>query len=111
MNVSVEPNLPEKKQINYHWQVFPLSSSFQFPSFFLSDHSDPLKISQLRLNANTGHFTMHLKTATKHPANTVTVAQHTANEAGSQTLRVRYPQAKVMFLRDAAKRRQLTVIP
>ena len=32
--------------------MFPLSSSFEFPSSFLSDHSDPLKISELSLNAN-----------------------------------------------------------
>ena len=29
--------------MNWHWPLFPLSSSLHFPSSFLSDHTDPLK--------------------------------------------------------------------
>ena len=36
--------------MNWHWRVFPLSSSFPFPSSFLSDHSDPLKRFYILIN-------------------------------------------------------------
>ena len=69
VNVSVESNSRKYKLINWHWPVFPLSSSFQFPSSYLSDHSDPLKISRLSFNVNHRQFYNHHITSTKHIRN------------------------------------------
>ena len=42
-------NLPKEQLINWHWPVIPLYS-FHFPSSYLSDHSDPLKIFSILFN-------------------------------------------------------------
>ena len=78
MNVSVEPSFRKKNLINWHWKVFPLSSSFQFPYSFQPDHFDQLKMSQLSLNVNHRPLHNHHKTSIKHTPHTDGMAQCTA---------------------------------
>ena len=78
VNVSVESNSWKYNLINWHWPVFLLSSSFQFPSSYLSDHSDSLKMPQLSLNVNHRQLNNHHKMSTKHIRNTKAMAERIA---------------------------------
>ena len=75
VNGSVESNSRKYNLINWHWPVFSLSSSFPFPSSYLSDHSDPLKMLQLSLNVNHQELYNHHKTWTKHVCDTEAMAE------------------------------------
>ena len=72
VNVSVEYTF-------FSFFQFPLSSSFQFPSSYLSDHSDPVKMPQLSLNVNHRQLYNHHKTSTKCICNTEAMAEHLAS--------------------------------
>ena len=75
VNVSVESNSRKYNIINWHWPVFPLSSFFLFPSSYLSDYSDPVKMPQLSLNVNHRQCHNHYKTSTKQIRNTDAMAE------------------------------------
>ena len=107
VNVSVESNPRKYNLINWHWPVFPLFSSFQFPSSYLSDHSDPLKMSQLSLNVNHRQLNNHHKTSTKPLRNAEAVAECMPYRLLVWSSLVRFSLWRYCFLRDA----RLTVIP